>query len=312
VKKKVTLQSVIESMAQLLRTSVSKKAVVTFEFASGVHPVHADVSQVRQILMNLVVNGSEAISGKPGAIIIRTGKCVCTRDDLDRIWLGQDLPGGAYAYMEVADTGSGMETDIVTRVFDPFFTTKFTGRGLGLAAVLGIVRGHQGAIDLRSEPGKGTTFRVLFPIAEGQAPSETAEAGKRPQGTFAGRTVLLIDDEEVVRAVGRRVLERLGANVVTAEDGRQALRLFAAEPGKFDCVLLDLTMPFLNGEEVLPELKRIRNDVCVVLSSGYSEQELIGRFHGKGVAGFVKKPYETEKLREVLLSAMGGAQASMI
>ncbi len=303
--KRLDLQKLLEEMTHLLKTSVSKKAVLKFEFADHVPPIEADAAQIRQIILNLVVNASEAIGDKSGVISVRTGAYDCDADYLADTYLeSADLPEGTYSYIEISDTGGGMDRDTLSKIFDPFFTTKFTGRGLGLAAVLGIVRGHRAAVKVYSELKKGTTFKVLFPADKGPVSETDGLSSVQIDNRLQGKLVLLVDDEETVRAVGKSMLERLGCKAVTAEDGRVGLAIFRNAPQEFDCVILDLTMPHMDGEECFRELRRIRKDIIVVLSSGYNEQDLIDRFAGKGLAGFIQKPYKTDKLRSKLLEAL--------
>ncbi len=296
----IDLQSLIEETVHLLDVSISKKVVIRYDFAESVPPIEADATQIRQILMNLVVNASEAIGNKSGVVSIRTGAMDCDQAYLDETCLDNDLPEGTYSYLEVSDTGSGIDDDTVPKIFDPFFTTKFTGRGLGLAAVLGIVRGHKGAIKVYSEPGKGTTFKALFPASQDSAFSPDILVSSKIEAKFENKTILLVDDEETVRAVGRQMLEHLGIEVTTAADGREALELFKQDPDRYDCIILDLTMPHMDGEETFREMRRVRGDILVVLSSGYNEQDLIARFAGKGLAGFIQKPFQTAGIGAVL------------
>jgi PAS domain S-box-containing protein len=300
---RVQLNDVLQEMDHLLQVSVSKKAVLKIELAPCLPAIEADQSQLRQVIMNLVTNASEAIGERSGVIAVRTGAMDCDAAYLRETYLDEGLKPGVYVYVEVSDTGCGMDRDARQRVFDPFFSTKFAGRGLGLAAVLGIVRGHHGAIKIYTELGRGTTFKALFPAVPAITPLHAPPAACERQACFTG-TVLLVDDEETVRAVAGRMLARLGFEVVTAEDGRQALEQFRAEPDRFRVIILDLSMPHLDGEETFRELRRIRKDVKVLLSSGYNEAELVTRFAGKGLAGFLQKPYQLSaletKLRELL------------
>jgi PAS domain S-box-containing protein len=298
------LSAVVREMTSILDISVSKKAVLRYRLAPVLPAIEADATQLRQVIMNLITNASEALGEASGIVSVSTGVMQCDRAYLEESTLGQELPEGPYVYLEVADTGCGMDAETQQRIFDPFFTTKFTGRGLGLAAVLGIVRGHRGAIKVYSQPGQGSTLAILFPMA----PGEPVPAEVTPEAPTAWRgsgTVLLVDDEEPVRNVAKEMLERLGFRVVTAADGRQALATFRVHADRIVCVLLDLTMPHLNGVETFQELRGLRADLRVILSSGYDEQDVIQRFAGRGLAGFIQKPYTLGALQEVLRRALG-------
>jgi CheY-like chemotaxis protein len=203
----------------------------------------------------------------------------------------------------VQDTGCGMDADTAARIFDPFFTTKFTGRGLGLAAVQGIVRGHHGAIHVHSTPMVGTTFEVLFPALDRPAPRAPLPPLPARPGHARG-TVLLVDDEASVRSVGRVALERAGFEVVLACDGREAVQVYRENAAAIDCVLLDLTMPKLSGADTLRELRLIRLDVCVLLSSGFTEQDAVGRLSGAPAHGFIQKPWKPDALVRAIERAL--------
>ena len=300
----VDLGEVVEEMTHMLEVSISKKVVMRFNFAPHLPPVEADVTQLRQVIMNLIVNASEAIGDKSGVIAISTGAMECDRAYLSETWLDEAQPTGLYVYLEVADTGCGMDKATLSKIFDPFFTTKFTGRGLGLAAVLGIVRGHKGAIKVYSEPGRGTTFKILLPASRRPAKRLRSETSPAPSWKGSG-TVLLVDDEETIRALGKQMLERLGFSVLLAADGREGLQVFSERRDEIHCVLLDLTMPHMDGEEAFREMRRLRHDVRVILSSGYNEQEVSQRFVGKGLAGFIQKPYQLSVLEKTLRRIFG-------
>jgi len=301
--------TLIEEMAHLLKTSISKKAVLNLRIEHGLPPIEGDATQIRQIIMNLVINASEAIGESSGFINISTGAVHCDAAILRDAHSGEDLKEGLYVVLDVADTGCGMDDQTLNRLFEPFFTTKFTGRGLGMSAVLGIVRGHRGALKVDSTPGKGTTFRVLLPAA--QVPkcdgvdAQPSEVNERIQESL----VLLVDDEETIRRLGRKMLERIGFRVLTAEDGREALRLYREQRQKIDLVILDLTMPHMDGEETLTALKQVDPKVRVLLASGYSNQELEARFAGEGLLGFLQKPYTMTVLKDHLFPLLKQFQA---
>jgi len=309
VVQRLDLNTIVEEMTPLLRISIAKTARLGYALAERLPAIAADAAQIRQVLMNLVINASEAIGDGDGSITVGTSVVVADRALLADTVLGLDLPGGEYVCLEVADSGRGMDAATAARIFEPFFTTKFTGRGLGLAAVLGIVRGHKGALTVSSEPGQGTRFRVLLPTADPSAdgfpvpppasPREWHGEAERDRGT-----ALLIDDEAEVRDVTAHMLERLGFTVLRATDGQEGVEVYRRHPERVVVVLLDMTMPHMTGEQALGELLRVKPDARVVLMSGYSEHEATRRFAGKGLAGFLQKPFRLAdlhgKLQQVL------------
>ncbi len=301
----VDLSEIVREMLHLIEVSISKKAVLKLELSTNLSAVEADATQLRQIVMNLITNASEALGEGSGIIGLTTGEVDCDENDLTRTSFEGGLAPGRCVFLEVSDTGAGMDSETLKRIFDPFYTTKFTGRGLGLAAVMGIVRGHRGAIDVQSEPGKGTIFKVLLP-----ASSESAQPRIQASATAASwhghGVALLVDDEVMIREVGRMMLERLGFEVVVASDGIEALEVYVTLTGRISVVLLDMTMPRLGGVETFEELRRIDPDIRVILSSGFNEQDATSRFAGSGLAGFIQKPYELDQLRDALRMAMEG------
>ena len=308
----------IEEMARLVEASISKKAVLKYNLAENLPTFDGDVTQIRQIIMNLIINASEAIGDKSGVITLSTGAMDCDRAYLNdvnevlRASLDELLPEGVYIFFEVADTGCGMDAETIEKIFDPFFTTKFTGRGLGMSAVLGIVRGHKGALKIYSEVGKGTTFKVLFP-ANGLSDNGFAIRRKdetEGKGWCGSGTVLVVDDEEAVCAVGKQMLEHMGFSVLAASDGHEALKVYREHTDEIVCVLLDLTMPYMDGEEAFRAMQRLHPDVTVILCSGYNEQDATQRFAGKGLAGFIQKPYNMAALREKLTEVLRDERAA--
>jgi PAS domain S-box-containing protein len=305
----IRLRDLIGEMVSLLKASISKKAIFNLNLRDPLPPLRGDPSQIRQVIMNLVINASEALGEHSGAITISTGVMECTREYLSEAFLDESLAEGSYVWLEVSDTGCGMEPEVQRRIFEPFFTTKFTGRGLGLSAVLGIVRGHKGALKVYSEPGRGTTFKVLFPAVLEEKALAGRSQGAKTAGWKGAGTILLVDDEESVRIMGIRMLERVGFEVLAAMDGREALEIFRERHEEIALVLLDLTMPDLDGEEAFRELRRIDNQVCVVMSSGYTESEIAPRFAGKRLSGFLQKPYTLDALTQCLRNALGASES---
>ena len=287
----IGLSSLIKHMEPLLRSVVGKEAELRYELTEELPVLNGCPNQIRQVVLNLVTNAFEALRGHAGSITLATGLVTADRAYLAETHLDENLPEGDYIYLEVTDTGAGMEPEVQTKIFDPFFSTKQMGRGLGLAAVLGIVRGHRGAIKLVSHAGTGTTFLVLLPLA-GRAVSlplpPPRAAAPRKEGP---QTILVIDDEDGVRRVAKAVLESAGYRVLTAADGSQGVAVFKLHQEEIDAVLLDLSMPVMNGEETLHALRQLAPGICVLLTSGYNEQEVVQRFAGKGLAGFLAKPF---------------------
>ncbi|MFT3830177.1 MAG: response regulator [Opitutaceae bacterium] len=290
------LSELITEAAPLLELSTTKKAKLRFFLNKHLPLIQADVNQLRQVVINLVSNAAESIGEKDGLIRITTGAMRATREYLHQTHLAPDLPEGTYVFVEVSDNGAGMNVDVLQRIFEPFYTTKFTGRGLGLSAVLGIVRGHNGAIKVESEPGKGASFLVLFPAAE-----QTAMVPKEPAPAAPPvRRILVVDDEETVRSVLARMLRSFGYEAVVAANGQEAVQLFHTGRDDFRAVLLDLTMPELDGAETFREIHRMRPELPVVLMSGYSEQDAVAKFGAAGLAGFLQKPFQPDTLRNRL------------
>ncbi len=292
----------LEEMLHMLEVSISKKALLRFNLTKPLSLVEADATQMRQIIMNLVINASEAIGDKSGVITVATGCMECDRSYLKDAWLDENLSDGLYVYLEISDSGCGMDKDTMAKLFDPFFTTKFTGRGLGMAAVLGIIRGHRGAIKVYSEPGKGSSFKILLPVSG--RPEEIFSSDSEIDDWRGSGTVLLVDDEETVRSIGSEMLKALGFEVIAADDGCLAVETFKSRDD-ICLVILDLTMPHMDGEQCFRELRRLSPDLKVIMSSGYNEHEVTRRFVGKGLAGFIQKPYKLSELKEAVRGVYG-------
>ena len=278
----------------LLEVALPKSVRLEARLASDLPPVEADIGQIQQVLMNLVINAAEAIGERGGRVIVATGTREVAADDA-ALWQasGQPLAPGLYVSLEVRDDGPGMDPGTVDRIFEPFFTTKFTGRGLGLAAVLGVVRGHRGALSVDSAPGRGTGFLLLFaPGREAAAESGALASALRTEPV----TLLIVDDEEVVRDMVSEVLANEGVKVLCAADGARGVEIFRERWRDIDAVLLDLSMPGLSGEQTYARLYEIDPSVKVILSSGYDHPEATRRFGDGGLTGFIQKPYRPQQL----------------
>ena len=296
------LNRIIREMEQMFQVSVSKKAVLRLELGAALPAIEADVSQIRQVVMNLVINASEALEESQGNIIIQTSRLDCHESQAVKTPGCQDLQAGSYVVLEVQDNGIGMDEHTRSRIFDPFYTTKFTGRGLGLAAVQGIVRGHKGSIKVYSEPGKGTSFKIYLP-ATGKSAADSAVTTVPALWKGSG-LLLLADDDPAVRSVSKAMLEKLGFECIEAVDGEQAIELFSRNMDRIRAIVLDLTMPKKDGVETFNSIRKISPGVKVLLVSGYNEQEAIQKFSGKGLAGFLQKPYNISGLARALQSML--------
>ena len=293
VLQRLDLSRLVEETGQLLSAVISKRASVHYQLEPGLPAIEADQTQVRQVAMNLLTNASDALNDLGGTIHVRTTHLELDAEAAARPVQGGELHPGPYVTLIVRDSGAGMDAETVARMFDPFFTTKFQGRGLGLAAVLGIVRAHHGAIRVHSTPGAGTTVSVYFPAVGSEAPP--VEVVPRTAGTASG-TILVVDDEPIVRSVTERILARAGYDVLLAGDGLEALALLDAHRPQVSLVLLDLTMPELGGEETFERLRARWPDLPVVFSSGYSVEGALGDLLDRGVVGYIQKPYSLDDL----------------
>jgi two-component system cell cycle sensor histidine kinase/response regulator CckA len=301
-RKPLDLSRVVEDMAGLLESGLPRAVRVEAEFADGIPPVEADETQVRQIVMNLMRNAAEAMGEAGGALRVRTGTLHAERAYLERLHPAAERAEGCYAFLEVSDEGPGIDEATRARVFDPFFTTRLSGRGLGLAAVLGIVRGHGGAIELETREGVGTTFRVLFPIRAGAQAQGGAE-GAPPPERGAPRTVLVIDDDDAVLEITKEFLERAGLPVLLAESGREGLAALEERGAEVGAVVLDFQMPDLDGALVLREIRQLRPELPVIVATGYAN-ESAAREALRDSASVVQKPYDPDALVLRVLDAL--------
>ncbi len=301
------LSGVVVAMQNLLQVSVSGGSHLHYELAPDLPGVLIDSAQVRQVIMNMVNNAAEAVGSTGGEIMIRTGVDTLADGERDQLLGGDGLTAGRHVFCEVRDSGCGMDEATVARMFEPFFSTKFAGRGLGMSAALGIVRGHGGAFRVTSLPDQGTAISFWLPVREA-AVSNGGAAVPPPAVSFdlRGRTILLVDDNAKVRAVAESFLRRLGCKVLSAADGYDAVRLFGQRHSDIDAVILDYTMPGMDGAATSRRLKVIRPDVPLLITSGHDEAGLRAKSGDLGMAGFVAKPYNLRQLNEVLAAALNG------
>jgi CheY-like chemotaxis protein len=305
----LALNDLVDELSDLLRAALPKSVHLDLQLESGLPMVEADSAQFQQVIMNLLINSAEAIGHEPGTVTIRTSTRTFSADELGKQYIGKPLAAGTYACLEVRDTGPGIPPETLSRIFEPFFTTKTTGRGLGLSALLGIVRSHNGAVHVESQAGVGTTFTIVLPpmtSSKPVPPSRQFNSASLPEGS----TVLVVDDEEDIRDVVQAVLESRGAHVITASDGPAGIEQFREHADDVDVVLLDMTMPGLGGDAVFREIMSIKPDARVIISSGYSEQDTLARLDDKRLAGFVHKPYTAQLLIDEINTALLGQSAS--
>jgi PAS domain S-box-containing protein len=312
VVEQVNLSRLAREITTLLRASIPKNVSLQLDLAETLPPVEADAGQMQQVIMNLVLNAAEAIGDRQGTVqVLTAAQTVDERfrwEELDRA----EVPLGRYVRFEVRDTGCGMDEATKARIFDPFFSTKFAGRGLGLAAVAGIIRSHGGVIKLTTAPGRGSTFVVLFPAKAAAVETASFTPPVVVKDEEAARLILIVDDEDVVRRTAASALTFHGYRVRQASSGREGLEILQEENGNISLVLLDLNMPGMSGQETLYELRKLAPDLEVVVSSGYGEEQAMNLFSGQQVSGFIQKPYTSARLLEKIgraLSAMRhGAQ----
>jgi signal transduction histidine kinase/CheY-like chemotaxis protein len=304
-KKRLDLNKLVKTNAEMLKTAASSAVSMELSLSEELPAILADESHVQQVVMNLIINAAESIEEQPGVIRLSTGIQDCDQSCMDASLLEEKPSPGHYVFLEVSDNGCGMNKETVKCLFDPFFTTKFTGRGLGMSAVMGIMRSHNGALFLESEPGKGTTFRVLFPITESALPAaETHSTNNTGEKNQLSGIALVVDDEKSVLNICTKMVSLCGLTVITACDGIDAVSKFREHVDEIDVVLMDLTMPNMDGITAMSEIFSIKPDARVILSSGFNEDELSERITGQAPCGFIRKPYCMNVLETEIERAM--------
>jgi PAS domain S-box-containing protein len=299
------LLKLINDTTSLLKVMISKKAVLEVNLPESLPLIEADPSQIDQILINLVINASESLENKSGTIRLSLDTQNCKKEYLERLILGKDLPEGEYVCLRVSDTGKGMSSETLERAFEPFFSTKNTGRGLGLSVLMGIVKSHRGALDVRSVPGEGTMFSVYFPTVTKTSKKARKVVKKSKKEWKGSGTIILADDEQTVLDMCKEMLEYLGFEVLIATDGVEAVDLYKKNHDKIRCIILDLTMPNMDGEEALEEIQKLDASAKIIISSGYGEMQILQRFASKKLAAFIQKPYKLDGLKDILSTVLG-------
>lgn len=300
----IDLNAVVKEMGSLLDVSISKKVSIQYSLTDHIPMIRGDVSQIRQVVMNLITNASEAIGDQPGVIAISIHSVDLKDGELESSFPGSALPGGRYVRLEVSDTGAGMSRETMSKIFDPLFTTKVTGRGLGLAALLNAVERHNGAVTVSSDPGKGTVFRIFFPAEDADA-SGNAELQQRPKEDWRGwGTALVADDEDAVRDIVQALLERLGFRVLAASDGFETVETFTQHAEEITLLVMDINMPRLNGIEATQRIRHINPNLPVLFISGYARDQVMERFGQQMHTAFVKKPFQSGEFADGVRTIM--------
>jgi PAS domain S-box-containing protein len=287
----------------IVQASVSRKIRLRSEIPGDCLMIQADVGQLQQLVLNLVLNGAEAIGDKEGEVFVRVRVRDVPEAELSRVYPAFSLQGRRFTEIEVRDTGAGMDEKTLQQIFDPFFTTKFMGRGLGLAAALGIVRAHGGGIAVQSSPGRGTTFTVLVPAEQERAEAPMTVADSITESARGQGLVLVVEDEVAIRSLIQQSLEELGYTVLTAEHGGQGVDLFERSRDEIMLVLLDIVMPVLDGAETATAIRELNPDVPILVMSGISDDEALGRFGDVRISGFIPKPFAPEQLAQAVAMA---------
>ncbi|OLS17051.1 MAG: Blue-light-activated protein [Candidatus Heimdallarchaeota archaeon LC_2] len=296
------LNVIIKEMNHLLNVSISKSIQLKYDMDDEIGLFEADVTQIRQIILNVVINSSEAIGEKNGVISIITRNQKIDSNYTVDFSFSTDLKEGDYIYLEISDNGSGIPKHIINQIFDPFFSTKFTGRGLGLSVVQGIIKGHGGAIKVYSEMDKGTSFKFLFPRSEKNQVDKIEDSTEIADSEIIG-SVLFCDDDPTITKTAENMLRYLGYEVIIASNGKEGIELLEENIDKIKLIILDLTMPIMSGKETFSKMRKISQNIPIILSSGYNEVEIVERFVGRNLTGFLQKPYSIDKLRQTINKA---------
>jgi PAS domain S-box-containing protein len=305
VQTRVNLWLLIDEVVKMLQAAIKKNVTIELDLNRNVSDINGDTGQIQQVVMNLIINAAEAIGENNGTIKVTLSNLLVADGTTEMDTFGTVVHSGAYTCLEVSDTGCGMDEETQKRIFEPFYTTKFTGRGLGMSAIRGIVASHNSLLQLSSTPGVGTSFKVCFPVSETSYSEEVSPATPALASLehWAG-TVLLVEDEQTLRVIGTTVLEIFGLSVMTAQHGREALEIYSSHSAEIDLIMLDLLMPVMGGVEAYHELRRIDPTVPIIICSGYDTESISDVIKNDPFTGFVHKPYRPEGLQNEIMRMM--------
>ncbi len=300
----------VDEMVTMLKTTLQQNVVIKAELGTDIPFIMGDASQLRQVVMNLIINAAEAIGDAAGEIEVKLAKAEFKAEQSEKDHLGYTIPAGRYICFEVTDNGCGMDDDTRRKIFEPFYTTKFTGRGLGMSAVLGIIKAHSGALQFESRLGHGTTFRIYLPVRISKNESEEAQQINASAPWQGSGTILLAEDEVQVRYISIALLKKLGFNVIDAANGKEALELYQQNAADITLVITDMGMPVMNGYELFNKLKQLDPQLPIIISSGFGEGDIVSKIPHEAIAGMINKPYNFEQLREVLRGIVEGTSTT--
>ncbi|MDD2734969.1 MAG: response regulator [Desulfuromonadaceae bacterium] len=303
---RIVMWMLVDQVVLMLKASISQNVEIKTCYLPHTPTIIGDAGQLRQVVMNLLINAAEAIGEAPGVVLVSLGKAVIPPDQSEIDYFGNAIPPDVYLLLEVTDSGCGMDDETMHRIFEPFYTTKFTGRGLGMAAVHGIITAHKGALQLVSHPGEGTTFNIFIPAQSTIAAAEEAMPQAAEKPWKGSGTILLAEDEVQVTVIVKAMLEELGFSVITASNGREAVALYQNNAADISLVVADIGMPIMNGYEMFRELKRLNPELPIIISSGFGDEDVTATLSQAAIAGMLSKPYNFDLLKKVLKSVVGG------
>jgi signal transduction histidine kinase/CheY-like chemotaxis protein len=299
----------VDEMVKMLRMTINQNVAIVPNLPTEILSINGDENQIRQVVMNLIINASEAIGDGHGKVLVSIKKAWVKDGQKLKEHLGNAIPPGQYVCLEIADNGCGMDEETKLRIFEPFYTTKFTGRGLGMSAVLGIINTHSGRMQLVSQPGQGSKFKIYLPIIVTESSTDKLDALSIPW--LGCGTILLVEDEEQIRLLAKELLEILGFSVIEASNGKEALKLYLKHDADITLVVTDMGMPVMNGYELFHELKKINPGLPIIVSSGFGDAVISSHIAPENIAGIISKPYSFDQLRDVLKKIMEGLQGQI-